>query len=305
MTSKGPPKAVAKRTASRDHQRGESVRVGFFARGKRNIKAISQVISAVGEVVQLADLTDIRTEVHCDLLLVQVDLTSAGHINDLKTCRDHNPLLPIIMMARSADPDVAVEVCRLLNLDFLSSPHETDEELRLKCNRGLFPGNEPTLVRPFLAPLVPEGSGIGTDRRRVFRALVPSYWASTARTSDIDPPLILDVEDLSVANEGHPGGLLLRMGRKAAHTIAKSIEDWGRGARIDLMLALASETKEIPVACRVVRIPKPTSDKHFHFAVEYQVKSQRAEAALMRFWTNCQMQERRKGRAGRPGPTKS
>ncbi len=298
MSSKVPPKPVTGRSKSSDQQRGESVRVGFFARGKRNIKSVAQVLSAVGEVFQVSDLTDIRTEMDCDLLVVQVDLTSVGHINDLKTCRDRNPLLPIIMMARNADPDVAVEVSKLLNLDFLSSPHETDEELRLKCSRGLFPGAEPTLVRPFLAPLVPEGSGIGMDRRRVFRALVPSYWSSTARTSAIDPPLILDLEDLSVAYEGQPGGLLLRMGRKAAHTIAKSVDDWGRGARIDLMLALANETMEIPVACRVVRIPKPTSENHFHFAVEYQVDSQQSETALMRFWTNCQMQERRKGRAG-------
>jgi hypothetical protein len=200
-------------------------------------------------------------------------------------------------MAHNADPNVAVELCRVLDLDFLASPHEIDEELQAKCERGLFLRPGPTLQRPFLKPLLPEGSGMGMERRKVFRAIVPSYWASTATVIDLEPSVTISIEDLSIPYEGHQGGILFRAGPSEALAIAKSVESWSKGARLDMKVDLASEKEEIRIACRVARIPKPRTRDHFHFAVQYQTESARQDAALMRFWTNCQMQARRKDKA--------
>ncbi len=295
MSADGP---IAVDAAGGDKQRGESVKVGLFARGKKTFLSAKPVVAGVGELRRIRDLADIRTVLELDLLIVEVDLKSAENIHSLKACRDSNPGLPIIMMAYAADPDVAVEVCGILEMDFLAAPHDTDEELRLKCDRGLFGRSGPTLQRPFLAPLLPEGSGMGMERRKVFRAGVPSCWASTARVVGLEPPVLVHLEDLSIPYEGKPGGMLFRAGRAEAQAIAKSVETWEKGTRLDLILDLASEKGEIPVACLVVRIPKPRSKDFFHFATEYEVSSGRHDAALMRFWTNCQMQARRKDKAG-------
>lgn len=281
-----------------DAQRGEPVRVGLFARGKASYQTLSSSLGGVGEVRRIRDLTAIRASLKVDVLVVEVDLTSVDHIHSLKACRESNPSTPVIVLGRKADADVAVEVCKLLDLDYLSSPHETDEELRLKCERGMFGRQGPTLQRPFLAPLVPEGSGMGMDRRKVFRAIVPSYWSSNATVVGLEPTVQVGLEDISIPFEGQPGGMLLRAGRAEAQAIARSVKTWGKGARLDVVLDLSSEEQQIPLACRVIRVPKPRSKEFFHFAVQYETEFARHDAALMRFWTNCQMQARRKNKPG-------
>jgi len=87
--------------------------------------------------------------------------------------------------------------------------------------------------------------------------------------------------------------MLFQTGRDEAQAIVKSVGKWGKGARIDLLVRLAGEEDEIAVACVVVRVPKPRNNEYFHFAVEYHADTAQQEAALMRFWTNCQLRERR------------
>jgi len=158
-------------------------------------------------------------------------------IASLRRLRQARPHLPVLIVAKNVEPDVAVEVCRILGMDFLSSPNKTPDELRYKCERVLLGRQGPTLLRPYLATLVPEAEGAA---------------------------------------------------------IARSVPNWGKDARLDLDVSLAEEPHGLRVACRVVRVPKPVTQLHFHFAVEYHTQSARDAFVFMRFWTNCQMQARRR-----------
>jgi len=107
--------------------------------------------------------------------------------------------------------------------------------------------------------------------------------------------VIIDIDDLSIPFEGKPGGILFRAGRVEAQDIARSVDTWGKGARLDVAIDLANEKPGLKLSCIVVRVPKPKAKDYFHFVVEYSIKTNRDEAALMRFWANCQMQELRQG----------
>ena len=283
---------------------GKPLRVAVSLRERSDLDACHRQLSPIAEVVPLPDRTDLDAPLDADVAVIEVDPNDAASIVVLERFVRANQHVPVVAVGRRVDAELAVEIVYLLAHDFLSLPLRGESELRAKIERLLRRRRGPTIDRRCLAPLRVESVQEGqTDRRHVFRAVVPSQWTARAHVRGSPPGALAVIEDLSIPHQGWPGALLLKADRLSAQAIVKSHPGWGRGYKLELDVEVEGDERSLPLRCKIVRVPRPRGNQWFYFAVEYTVEHAEDNDVLRRFWMDCQTRavESDPERTPRPG----
>ncbi len=272
----------------RKRPRGKRLRIGLFVRQQQDAEACVRQLVLAGEVRRIKRARELDERLDVDLCVIEVEPFDASTVVAMERCRKANPLVPLLAVGRKVDPDLAVEVVKLLANDFLSLPLRAERELLNKAERLLGGRKGPAVDRACLVPLRLAALNRGTDRRHVYRALVPAHWRARAHVLGTPATNWVEIEDLAIPHQGWPGAMLLRASRDAAEAIVDVVPKWGKGARLLMQVLLEGQLRPIDVESRVVRIPRPTSDRWFHFVVEYDTDCAADSDVVRTFWMDCQ-----------------
>lgn len=266
----------------------ETIRVAVWAPSEAALERCVAILGGTYEVIGCGAPPAAGGRV--DLLLAEVRSGDPDVLPALAGCRRDHPDLPVLLLGHGLTPDLAVEVVRLHGDDLLSLPIERPGELLRKVERLLGGVEGPTLEAGWLQPTGRETPRPASERRRVFRADVPAGWRAEARLIEASRPLLARVVDLAISRGSWPGAIRLAVGRAEARALVQDrlLPSWGRGARIRVELDLEGLPAAIPVRCRVIRLPRPTSPDHCCFIVRYMTERALDEEQLVTFWTRCQ-----------------
>jgi len=243
----------------------------------------------LGEVLPVEDRNLLDSTLDADAVVIEVVPSDASSVVVLERCGRANPRLPVIAVGRRVDADLAVEIVKLVAEDFVTLPLRSEGDLVHKVERALRRKSGPCIERSCLAPLrvasVQEGE---TDRRHVFRAVVPAQWQARGHVRGTPIGARVTIEDIAIPHEGWPGSMLLKADRISAQEIVKAAPRWGQGSRIDMDVKLEGESRELGLKAKVVRVPRPRGKRWFYFAVEYVAEEPEDNEAFRRFWMDCQ-----------------
>jgi hypothetical protein len=118
-----------------------------------------------------------------------------------------------------------------------------------------------------------------SNQRVCFRAIVPGQLAATASLRLGDGEMRLPIIELSLATEGHRGGL--RLGPPGAAVVR--LEGLRRGSPVPLQILLPGDPP-LPADGIFLR----WEENPRRPVLRYQLSDRRAEEPLRRFWAECQ-----------------
>ncbi len=204
--------------------------------------------------------------------------------------RRAQPDVPIMLLSAALRADVAVELVKHGAVDFLALPPDP-AALQRKAERVLLCRPGVTLDAPALEPLramyeaeaeAAERARTQANRRRCFRAQVPSQQALVVRLPHLDGEVQLVAEDLSVPIDDQPGGMRLRADNACAPRLP------AEGAEVAARFHLPGEAAPLPGSLRVMRAT--SGPAHVWLGVEYRLSSTRDEEKIQRLWVQYQRQ---------------
>jgi len=259
--------------------------VGVATDDERTATACSQALR------ELADLERVGTRAHdlaqpleYDALLLDLGVAVRDGVALLAQCRLENIELPVLLLGRDVDADLAVELVKLGAADFLSVPFDPDvltRKLERMAERASGPTVRLDTLQPFqIAPSPDE------NHRRSFRAPVPASNPARARLPVEGGYVVATILDLSVESEGWPGGLLLRFRSDAFGAGKVAAEDVG-STRL-LQITGPAFPMTIELAARVVRVRRASGGAEYELALQYRPVRAEHAAAIHRFWLDCQ-----------------
>ena len=120
---------------------------------RKDREPIVELLDGSYEFVVLRDSEALKQPFDAEVLIVELLGRDPARQWALSTCRQANPGLPMLLMARNMDPDLAVEVVKLVGNDFLALPMAHKEEVGKKIARLLRRSAGATLGREWLVPL--------------------------------------------------------------------------------------------------------------------------------------------------------
>ncbi len=224
-----------------------------------------------------------------DALLIAVGRSLPEEIARVAWCNATNPTVPLIVVATGVDADLAVELVKCGAHDFVSAPL-IPNVLRFKVERAIGARSGPVLETPVLAPLDRSRSGReydGANARRCFRArpILGRNVSVTVRLPNGSDQAFA-VEDLSIATDGWPGGMLLRTERMPRQL---PFADWStRGLAMRIRLP---DGKTEPIVASGRMLPgtrRTTRAGLLRFAIQYALQNAIDAARVQSYWIECQ-----------------
>ncbi len=223
-----------------------------------------------------------------DALLLDLGITVRDGVALLAQCRLENIELPVLLLGREVEADLAVELVKLGAADFLSVPFEPEvlarkvERLR---NRDSGPTVRLNTLEPFQIVDPP-----AENSRRSFRASVPATSQVRARLPVEGGYVVAMIVDLSLEADGWPGGILLRFREDAVG--ARKLAAAEVGTTRLFQISGPAFGAPIDVAGRVVRVRRAAGGAEYELALQYRPVRPENAAAIHRFWLDCQAGER-------------
>lgn len=260
---------------------------------KKDCEAVREAVNVGYGVIALAGAREIRAGFEADLLIVELDGRDLERQWALAACRTANPGLPVLLVARGMDADLAVEVVKLIGDDFISLPIAKPRELTKKIERLLLRHTGPALDREWLVPFSMCGERAVTERRRGPRSHVPPEWTAVGRFVGAARPVLARLKDFSLPQEGNPGSMQLVLVEKTARALAgeRLLPSWGCGTRFQLAVSVERCPTELVLDVKVTRLPRPTGPGEFPVIIQYDTRCQDDLDELIVFWARCQAQE--------------
>lgn len=208
------------------------------------------------------------------------------------------PATPVLLLGQDVPVDLAVELLRLGATDFLALPLQA-LPLRRKVERTLLGRAQPAFDWPELAPLrvaeeeqikAADQKPLAQNRRRCFRALIPSDMTLQVSLPQRGEDLRLIAEELSVPMDGHRGGLRLRTEGVALARLP------AMGSEVQARFHLEDDPRPLPGQLRLVRLTTTMgrSGPVVWLGAQYQLTQPKDEDQIQRFWVKCQRQTRSK-----------
>ena len=219
-----------------------------------------------------------------DLALFDLGMTLRQGVAAFARWRLAHPKVPVILLARDIEADLAVELVKLGAADLLTLPPPPGA-LRAKVARALGGTPRPTFRRKTLLPFAVRKPG-RAEQRRAFRATVPPGMPVRARLRLPGGYLAADVVDVSLEHEGQPGALLLEFSEGTPG--AAALTRLPQAAECPFELRIPQSAVPLQLQGSVVRTRPATQTGMFHLVLRYRPVRGEQARALGRFWMDCQ-----------------
>jgi CheY-like chemotaxis protein len=223
-----------------------------------------------------------------DLFLLLLHEPYVDGVRTFTSLREAHPGVPVLLLSETLSADFAVELIKHGATDFLSLPPD-QQALRRKAERALRVCFQAAFDAPLFAPLLPKdgrapepNSPDGRNRRRCFRAPIPTGMSLGVTIPLRGGDIRLVAEEFSVALDGVRGGIRLLGDAALAPRVP------GSGSNLAVRFHLPDEAAPVPGHISIIRTG--LAGGQVWLGGQYWMDSPRDEDKIQRLWIRCQRQ---------------
>jgi hypothetical protein len=190
--------------------------------------------------------------------------------------------LPLILLGEELSANLAVELVKCGADDYLDVPFDRAALLR-KVRRAVDGFRGPAFDDPAFVPLQPAGF-TGRNRRHCFRIAVSAEFPVHARLRGTSGEYPVRVVDVSIANDGWFGGMLLKIDEAVATNL-----DLSDGQKLRILAELPDSLPPMPLDARIVLGGvRAGPRKTVMVALQYQTACPEDEERMRQYWVDAQ-----------------
>jgi hypothetical protein len=272
-------------------------KVGLVCDDPTTAEIILRGVKGLVEVRKIEARSSERGE-GLDALIVVFEDPPEVSIRFVLRCLDANPQLQLIGVSEF-DTNHVVELMKCGLTDHLSPPVDA-LLLQRKLERATLRLAGTVLDSPAFAALPRARSGIDRPNKRTCaRARITSELPASVMLTVGSASVRVQVVDIAVVTEGHPGGLGLLIPPDIHEQLGLSNDDPHKLVPIQIELPREFSPEPLPARMKFVRFEARTSRltgaaRSTFAGGPYWLDRVRDEGTLQRFWIRCQVLERKR-----------
>lgn len=268
-------------------------RLGILGATVELQRSCGEALLDIAEVVAISGMASYETIEELDMMLLVMQPPFANAVRQFGRLRERHPEVKVLVLESGLRVNQAVEIVKFGAVDLLQLPDE-GHSLARKVARGLIGTAQLTIDCPDLALLAEHLKPVRSveSSRSCFRTSVPQTMSASVvlqlRPGTVRLPLV----DFSVATDGRPGGLGLRLEKDVVEKVASKplpVAQWAKDkAEFVLVIEMSGQTVGALGSVARATLPPRNGLGTGLLGLTYVLSHQRDEGILQRLWVEAQ-----------------